>query len=284
MKLDDESLAYIASIVAERPDLIILTDDVYGTFADEFVSLFAICPKNTILVYSYSKYFGATGWRLGIIGTHRDNVLDAQIAALDDEKRQLLRTRYASIVPEPDSLKFIDRLVADSRSVALNHTAGLSTPQQVQMVLFSLFGLMDTADSYKTTLKRLIRHRKRALYRAIGIGLDEDDDANAVNYYSILDLELLGERIHGRKFADWLLSHADTTELLFRLAREAHVVLLPGRGFGVQHPSGRVSLANLHEVDYKRIGEAVRALIEKYVVQFNAETSDGRLSKGKVVK
>lgn len=188
-------------------------------------------------------------------------------------------------MPEPDSLKFIDRLVADSRSVALNHTAGLSTPQQVQMVLFSLFALMDTADSYKTTLKRLIRHRKRALYRAIGIHLEEeDDDANAVNYYTILDLELLGERIHGRKFADWLLSHTDTTELLFRLAREAHVVLLPGRGFGVQHPSGRVSLANLNEVDYKRIGEAVRALIEKHVEQFNAEASDGRLAKGKVVK
>ncbi len=285
MKLDDNSLAYIASIVAERPNLIILTDDVYGTFADQFISLFAICPKNTILVYSYSKYFGATGWRLGVIGTHRDNVLDAQIAALSIEKRKALRVRYESIVPEPDSFKFIDRLVADSRSVALNHTAGLSTPQQVQMVLFSLFSLMDTSDSYKTALKRLIRHRKRALYRAIGIGLgDEEEDVNAVDYYAILDLELLGERIHGRKFADWLLSHTDTTELLLRLAREAHVVLLPGRGFGVQHPSGRVSLANLNEVDYKRIGQAVRTLLEEYVEQFNAENSDEPLSKGKVVK
>ena len=60
----------------QRPDLIILTDDVYGTFADDFVSLFAICPKNTILVYSFSKYFGATGWRLGVVATHEDNVLD----------------------------------------------------------------------------------------------------------------------------------------------------------------------------------------------------------------
>ena len=47
------------------------------------------------------------------------------------------------------SLRFIDRLVADSRTVALNHTAGLSTPQQVQMVLFSLFALMDENDGYK---------------------------------------------------------------------------------------------------------------------------------------
>ena len=285
MKINDDSLNYIASIVAERPDLIIITDDVYGTFADQFISLFAVCPKNTILVYSYSKYFGATGWRLGVIGTHRDNVLDSQIAALDNEKRLALRARYESIVPDPDSFKFIDRLVADSRSVALNHTAGLSTPQQVQMVLFSLFALIDTSDSYKTALKRLIRHRKRALYRALGIGLgDDEEDVNAVDYYAILDLEQLGERIHGREFADWLIAHTDTTDLLLRLARETHVVLLPGRGFGVKHPSGRVSLANLNETDYKRIGQAVRNLIEEYVDQFNAESLTRPLSKGKVVK
>ena len=43
-----------------------------------------------------------------------------------------------------DGIKMIDRFVADSRSVALNHTAGLSTPQQIQMSLFSLATLIDT--------------------------------------------------------------------------------------------------------------------------------------------
>jgi aspartate 4-decarboxylase len=153
------------------------------------------------------------------------------------------------------------------------------------MVLFSLFALIDTSDSYKTAVKRLIRHRKRALYRALGIGLGHDEeDVSAVDYYAILDLEQLGERIHGREFADWLIAHTDTTDLLLRLARETHVVLLPGRGFGVKHPSGRVSLANLNEADYKRIGQAVRNLIEEYVEQFNAESPTQPLSKGKVVK
>jgi hypothetical protein len=45
-------------------------------------------------------------------------------------------------------LRFIDRIVADSRDVALNHTAGLSLPQQVQMTLFSLFALLDRDDAY----------------------------------------------------------------------------------------------------------------------------------------
>jgi hypothetical protein len=34
-------------------------------------------------------------------------------------------------------------------------------------------------------------------------------------------------------------------------------------GFGTQHPSGHVSLANLNESDYRQIGRAVRRLIEE---------------------
>jgi aspartate 4-decarboxylase len=281
VRISDESLEYIAEIVKERPDLILLTDDVYGTFADGFVSLFALAPRNTILVYSYSKYFGATGWRLGTIVTHRDNVLDKLIADLPKDARKELHKRYESITTEPDKLKFIDRLVADSRTVALNHTAGLSTPQQVQMVLFSLFSLMDTPDAYKNALKRLIRSRKRALYEEIGISFD-DNDKNQVDYYTILDMEFLGERAYGRDFVEWLMKNTEPTELLFRLAREARVVLLPGRGFGTAHPSGRVSLANLNESDYRKIGRAIRALLADYVERYNASTGN-TLDKNRVL-
>ncbi len=88
VKMSDEGLAILADIVKKRPDLIILTDDVYGTFADNFKSLFAICPDNTILVYSFSKYFGATGWRLGVIALSNNNVLDKQIANLSKKEKK----------------------------------------------------------------------------------------------------------------------------------------------------------------------------------------------------
>ncbi|ATQ43576.1 bifunctional aspartate transaminase/aspartate 4-decarboxylase [Caulobacter mirabilis] len=266
VKMSEESLAQIAEIAKARPDLIILTDDVYGTFADDFTSLFAIAPHNTILVYSYSKYFGATGWRLGVIATHEDNVLDRAIAALPEKTKKELDKRYASITTDPRGLKFIDRLVADSRTVALNHTAGLSTPQQVQMVLFSLFSLMDTEQDYKAAMKRLIRSRERALYREIGI--TPERDANEVGYYTLLDLEILGAKAYGKPFVEWLLKSVNPSELLFELAKESGVVLLPGRGFGAQHPSGRVSLANLNETDYEKIGRAARGLIERYHAKF----------------
>ena len=68
-------------VTTRRPDLMIVTDDVYGTFADDFVSLFAVLPRNTLPVYSFSKFFGATGWRLGAIALHTSNIIDERLAA-----------------------------------------------------------------------------------------------------------------------------------------------------------------------------------------------------------
>jgi len=276
VKIDQAGLARIAEIVARRrPDLIILTDDVYATFADDFTSLFALCPRNTILIYSFSKYFGATGWRLGVVAMAQDNVIDAAIRVLPQDDQQELDTRYASLVVEPRRLKFIDRLIADSRATALNHTAGLSTPQQVQMALFALFALMDKRDAYKQAMKRLIRGRHRALHDALGI--DAKQDANRVCYYALLDLERLGAERYGRGFVDWLLATKNPLEILFRLAAEAGVVLLPGKGFGIPHPSARVSLANLNEPDYTRIGRIIRAMMEEYASEYRDTARHGAI-------
>ena len=269
VKLDDRSLQKIAEIVRnDRPDLIILTDDVYGTFADGFRSLFSVCPENTLLVYSFSKYFGATGWRLGAIALHRNNVLDRQLAALPAQDKAALERRYASITTDVAALPFIDRLVADSRTVALNHTAGLSTPQQVQMVLFSLSALMDETDGYKSALKGLIRRRQAALYAELG--LDVSDDPNAVDYYTLLDLEKISLQLYGPEFSAWVKANFAANELLFRIAEETGIVLLPGRGFGTTHPSGRASLANLNEYEYARIGRALRDMADEYHAQWKA--------------
>ena len=274
VKMSDENLNYLAEIVKKRKDLIILTDDVYGTFADNFASLFATCPQNTILVYSFSKYFGATGWRLGAIATHEHNVLDDMIAALPEAKRKLLDKRYESITTEPRKLKFIDRLVADSRTVALNHTAGLSTPQQAQMVMFSLHSLMDGAGRYKAAMKRLIRHRMKTLYREIGVPPQPDE--NAVDYYHLIDAIGLSKHMHGEDFVQWLLKRMQPNQALFELACDAGVVLLPGKGFGSSDPSVRVSLANLIEADYAKIGKALRTFADKYYAIYLEEQNKAK--------
>lgn len=92
-----EVIAKLVKLVQKkRPDLIILTDDVYGTFVKGFRSLMADLPHNTIGVYSYSKYFGCTGWRLGVVAAHEKNILDEKIAAHDEETKKALDKRYGS--------------------------------------------------------------------------------------------------------------------------------------------------------------------------------------------
>jgi aspartate 4-decarboxylase len=242
VKMSDEVLANIVEIVRQRPDLIILTDDVYGTFADDFVSLFAMCPQNTILVYSFSKYFGATGWRMGVVATHEDNVLDRKIAALP-----------------------------------LNHTAGLSTPVQAQMVMFSLFSLMDEPQAYKQAMKRIVLRRKQALYRELGIPMVFDP--NSVRYYHLLDMEDIATQMHGPAFGKWLLTQLKPNEALFRLAQETGIVLLPGRGFGGTHASGRVSLANLNEYDYANIGKSIRGMASEFFARFEQQAGAAKAPK-----
>ena len=266
-KLSDAVLDQLAALVAtKRPDLFIITDDVYGTFADDFVSLFAKCPYNTLCVYSFSKYFGATGWRLGAIAVHEKNVFDTTLADLPEAEKQRLDVRYQSLTTEPRKIAFLDRLVADSRAVALNHTAGLSVPQQLQMALFALNGLMDREHRYKNAAKQLIRQRYRSLYAHMGIATTRAQ--TDVDYYTLIDLEELGGTLYGPEFKAWFIESDLGTRFLFRLAEETGVVLLPGNGFEVVSTSARVSLANLTDIEYVAIGRFTRRVLDEYQQDF----------------
>ena len=77
----------------------LLTDDVYGTFVPGFRSLLGELPHNTIGVYSYSKYFGCTGWRLGVIAVHEDNIFDKMIAKLPGGDRRRRSTSATARSP-----------------------------------------------------------------------------------------------------------------------------------------------------------------------------------------
>ncbi len=270
VRIAGESLAKIADLVnSRRRDLIILTDDVYGTFVDDFRSLAAIAPENTILVYSFSKYFGATGWRLGVIGIYQNNVMDRMIAELPQARRRALHQRYHSIVTDPDRLKLIDRLVADSRAVALNHTAGLSTPQQVMMVFFSLQELLDSDSRlYRAETQDLIRERYETLYA--GLGIEPPQRPGYARYYTTIDIPKLARSRHGEEFSKWLQDTHEPIDFVWRLAEEKGVVLMDGGGFEAPEMSVRVSLANLFKNDYDKIGRSISDLLETYRKEWEA--------------
>lgn len=255
-------------VKTKRPDLIIITDDVYGTFVPGFRSVMAELPQNTIGVYSYSKHFGCTGWRLGVVAVHQDNIFDRMIAQLPARTRAALNHRYSPITLNPAKVKFIDRMVADSRMVALNHTAGPSLPQQIQMLLFSSFALVDQADSYKSLCQLIVRRRFAALLDGLGLALPADPTRAA--YYVELDLMVWAENEYGPEFAQFLRANYECTDLLFRLAEHSGVVLMHGGGFGGPEWSIRVSLANLPEETYPKIGRYLREAVRAYLKEWKA--------------
>ncbi|RPH44429.1 MAG: bifunctional aspartate transaminase/aspartate 4-decarboxylase, partial [Planctomycetota bacterium] len=254
-------------VKTKRRDLILITDDVYSTFVPGFRSLMAELPENTIGVYSYSKHFGCTGWRLGVIALHESNIYDRMIARLPARDRTALARRYSSISMDPAEIRFIDRMVADSRQVALNHTAGLSPPQQVQMALFSLFALTDSANSYKTLSQLIVRRRFAALMAGLELSLPSDE--HRASYYAELDLMVWAEKLHGPDFVAFLRKNYECTDILFRLAAQSGVVLMHGGGFGGPEWSVRVSLANLPEETYPKIGEYLKEAAQAYVDEWH---------------
>lgn len=269
VRIVQETLDAIADVVAtDNPGLTIITDDVYGTFIDGFRSLMAEVPRNTIGVYSFSKYFGATGWRLGVVAVNRDNVFDERLAALPDTDLGELDARYGTLSLHPRDIRFVDRLVADSRSVALNHTAGLSLPQQCQMLLFAAYAVLDREGHYKHEAQALIRRRLDLLLDGMQVTLPED--VNRVGYYVELDVLAYAERLRGPGIGAFLRAHYEPTDILFRLADQTGIILLNGGGFDGPEWSVRVSLANLRDEDYTQIGRSLRAIGKQYVDEWRA--------------
>lgn len=270
--LKPETIEQIRSIVEkDKPNLMIITDDVYGTFVDNFRSIASDLPFNTLGVYSFSKYFGVTGWRLGVITLHEENVYDHLLRALPENLKDELKKRYEALSTHPEEIRFINRIVADSRQVALNHTAGLSTPQQVQMAFFSLFALLDTQNNYKELTQEICRHRQKLLFDSLGLDLRPDPYDAA--YYTEFDLLEWADHFYGQPFAQYLQENYKPVDILIRLAEESAIVLLNGSGFHGPEWSIRISLANLTNEDYSKIGSALHQVLETYVHEWKTKNN-----------
>ena len=245
-------------------NMMIITDDVYATYVRGFQSLAARLPHNTLCIYSFSKYFGATGWRNAVISLHRDNIFDKMLKRLPRKRKGELQQRYGSIRSDVENMSFIDRMVADSRQVALNHTAGLSLPQQIQMSLFALFSLIDKreGDTFHEKMLQIIRERLETLWSSMGFTLLPD--ALRAGYYSEIDLLVWAERIYGKDFVTWLTRNYTPLDIVFRLATETSLVVLNGGGFDGPQWSIRVSLANLSKENYTTIGRHIREILDSY--------------------
>ena len=269
ISLTKNTVQKMASFIRDNnPNLIILEDSVYAPFVDEFNNFFNVLPSNTIGIFSYSKYFGTTGYRLGTIVMHNRNIIDSRLLKEGPpEYRDSIDKRYKIISTKPSRIKFMDRILADSRQVAEAHVAGLSTPQQTIMGIMAMFDLMDKDNLYKQELQKILRKRMTDLLTPIEYTIDETD--LTTNYYVVINIPKVVDKLTGTGYCGTYLSeYRDPFEFLLRLAKKYGTVLLPAVGFAGPFWSVRVSLANLDTELYQNIGINLRLLIEDYIKEF----------------
>jgi aspartate 4-decarboxylase len=156
----------------------------------------------------------------------------------------------------------------ENQANILNAPHRLSWPQQMQMARFSSFALLDKSDSYKALCQLIVRRRFHALFA--GLGLPLPADGTRAGYYVELDLMIWIEKEYGPEFAGFLRQEYACIDLLFRLAERSGVVLMESGGLGGRDWSIRVSLANLAEKSYAKIGQYLREAARVYVAEWRA--------------
>ena len=75
---------------------------------------------------------------------------------------------------------------------------------------------------------------------------------------------------YGDEFGEYLQDNYKPVDILIRLAEESSIVLLSGGGFHGPEWSIRISLANLNDEAYSKIGEALHKILEEYVDSWKA--------------
>lgn len=268
--LSGKTLDKLEEVLQKNPDLIIITDDVYATFTEGFESVYARAPYNTILVYSFSKLYGVTGWRLGVIAMHEENVCDRLLSQLSEAEKESLQRDYSSVMPDISGFKMIDRMVADSRSIGLYHTAGLNTPSQAFMDMLAMTHLLYEEDAYIQKANSLVGERYEVLMEALGLPCDESFENS--RYYTLIDVQALMSARYGSDFADWMSENVGDLEFLTRLAVKEGVVLMYGPGFGAPAGNVRVSLANLEKESYAEIARRLFELMDDCYAEYASLT------------
>ena len=206
-------------------------------------------------------------------------LFDKMIAAHPEPTKKLLDKRYGGLTLEPRKFAFIDRIVADSRDIALNHTAGLSLPQQVMMTLFSLSELMDEKKAYQKACIGIVKKRVEATLEGLDLQLPPNEYFDY--YYGLIDFEFFARKNIGEDAVKWMKKNIHPLDIVFRLAQEHGIVLLNGGGFAAPDWSVRISFANLEDHVYDDIGRAVRTIARGYRQAYEADKGKNGKTTGK---
>ena len=184
------------------------------------------------------------------------------------EEKKFLEFEYSKVTDDVDNFPFIERIVADSRSIGLYHTSGLQTPSQIFMSFMALTHILySDNDEYINAANELVEKRYTTLMNALG--LDVTIDETNTKYYTIIDLYSLVKNKYGDKYLDWFMNIKTDLGFLDELAERKGVVMMYGPGFDAPHGTARISLANLNEEDYVELAKRMYELLDEYNTNLN---------------
>ncbi len=120
MGISKEVIGKIANLIkTKRPDLMLLTDDVYGTFVNDFRSLLGEIPQqHNRCLFIFEIFRGShrlAAWN--DLYPRRQHLRQDDREASRGRPEKALDKRYGPLTLEPRKIRFIDRIVADSRDV-----------------------------------------------------------------------------------------------------------------------------------------------------------------------
>ena len=250
----------VALVEQDRPDLLIVNDTAYATFVEDFRGVTAVLPHNVILLHSFSKGYAATGNRLGFVAVNHDSVADRLLAAMPAEAKERLRLRYHAASNDVDRMPFIQRLLVDSREVALHNIAGLGTPNQVQMTLFELAYLMPEGATYVKGARAQLQARLSALYEGLGMTAPGGKDSH---YYGMVDITTVARIRHGEELVERITRTMAPEEVALRLASDSGVIVQTGPSFQGEPWDVRLSLASITQDEAGQIARAFVELVDR---------------------
>jgi len=265
---DPASLDALEAAVAERPDLLILSDYVYMHFIDQPVDTeIRRLPRNTIGAYSFSKDFGLAGARIGALLIHPVCVAERALRELGEPERSEADGFYRARSPAEAGccdLPLSDRLVADSRGVSFVHMSGLSTPLQALACLCACYDLVESdSEQYFEWVRAELRGRLEAFYEGLGLPVPGWSSGPTSRYSTVIDLCEVARARGGQELAEALRGR-DLWSLMLHLAHAQRVVLTPGEGFGAGEWSARVCFPSVDAEQCRELGRRVAEAVEEF--------------------
>ena len=140
------------------------------------------------------------------------------------------------------------------------------------MSMFALSSLMDKDEVYHKRMIKIIHDRYDALWKSFGFKMP--NDPLRADYYSEIDLLVWAKKLYGQEFADYIDKTYNPLAAVFRLASETGSVVLNGDGFDGPKWSIRVSLANLNEEDFVRLGANIRTILNQFADEWKQSKSN----------